>query len=232
MSEKLPKALPIFPLVGVLLLPGGRLPLHVFEARYRHLLEDVLEGDSMIGVIQPRRRSQADDISDDAYAEELSEELSSIDDEEPLYDVGCVGHVDRCEPLQDGERYVILLRGVRRFRVARELASRRGYRRIEADYAPFAGDEDEPEEIISSARIMKALHTFGEGHQITFELDRLRDLPGVALLTSVAMALPFAPEEKQALLEAPGVVERLETLLTLMEMGVGLPRGPEPPLLN
>lgn len=226
MSQKLPKVLPVFPLTGVLLLPGGRLPLHVFELRYRNMLEDALEGDAMIGIIQPRGLRQADDI----FPDELpSPEAGG---EPPLYDVGCVGHVERCEPIQEGGRYVILLRGVCRFRVEKELPPHRGYRRVKPEYHVYDYDEEETKAVIPSERIMEALSSFGEEHQIVFELDRLRDLPGLALLNSVAMALPFAPEEKQALLEAADVEKRLETLLTLMEMGIALHQGREPELTN
>ncbi len=226
MSQELPKVLPVFPLTGVLLLPGGQLPLQVFELRYRNMLEDVLESDSMIGIIQPRDQGQPDDV----FADDLPP-MAAEDEPPPLYDVGCVGHVERCEPLQGSERFFILLRGVCRFRVERELTPRRGYRRVEPDYDDYTDDE-ETETVISSERIMETLAAFGEGHQVVFELDRLRDLPGLALLNNVAMALPFAPEEKQALLEAPDVEQRLETLLTLMGMGLELQHGQEPQLLN
>jgi len=190
------------------------------------MLEDVLESDSMIGIIQPRGPRHADDIDPD--------ELPQVEDaaEPALYDVGCVGHVERCEPLQEGGRYVILLRGVCRFRVKSELEPHRGYRRVQPEYHVYDYDEEETKAVIPSDRIMEALASFGEEHQVAFELDRLRDLPGLALLNSVAMALPFAPEEKQALLEAADVEQRLETLLTLMEMGIALRRTQEPELTN
>lgn len=213
-SHELPDILPLFPLSGVLLLPGGRLPLHVFELRYRNMVEDAMADVPFIGVIQPIDTT-------DVFHDELPEES---DDHPPLYEVGCAGAVERCDTLPDG-RHLILLQGVRRFRVRRELPLHRGYRRVEADYGDYAIDEEVADVEVPADRLMQALADFGEDHRITFELEKLRELPGLALLNSVAMVLPFPPAEKQALLEAPNVEERFETLITLMHMGIELRPG-------
>ncbi len=214
-ARDLPEILAIFPLSGVLLLPGGRLPLHVFELRYRNMVEDAMAGEAVIGIIQPRRDA----------GEVFQDELPGPSAERPgLYEVGCAGVIERCDKMADG-RFVILLQGVCRFRVREELPLRRGYRRVKADFGDFEIDEHVEEAEIDSERLMRALAVFGEEHRITFELDKLRDLPGLALLNSVAMVLPFPPPEKQALLEAPGIEERFETLITLMDMGIELRQG-------
>jgi len=209
-----PEILPVFPLTGALLLPGGRLPLHVFELRYRNMVEDALEGDGFIGMIQPFRP-----------APQLDERQ-----EPDLYEVGCAGVIERWEQTDD-RRYVIILKGVARFRVCEELESVRGYRRVEADYEGFAGDLEEAPADVAADRIIEALRAFGEAHQVPLELGKLDQLSGLALLNSVAMALPFQPAEQQALLEAPDVDQRLETLLALMDMGIEMrPEGPSPSL--
>lgn len=218
-SPELPEILPIFPLNGVVLLPGGRLPLHVFELRYRNMVEDAMAGDPYVGMIQPLEKT----------GEVLADELPDPAAEGPsLYEIGCAGVIERCDTLPDG-RHLILLQGVRRFRVRRELDPRRGYRRVEADYDDFAVDDEVGDAEVPAERLMQALATFGQGHSIRFELDKLRELPGLALLNSVAMVLPFPPAEKQALLEAPNIGERYETLLTLMTMGIELPQGDSSP---
>jgi len=223
-TSELPEILPIFPLNGVVLLPGGRLPLHVFELRYRNMVDDVMADDEpYVGIIQPLEPT----------GEVLAEELPDPSAAEPsLYAVGCAGMIERCDTLPDG-RHLILLQGLRRFRVRRELPPHRGYRRVEADYGDFAVDDRVGEAEVPADRLMQALADFGQGHRIQFELDKLGQLPGLALLNSVAMVLPFPPEEKQALLEAPDVSERYETLLTLMNMGIELRQdGPSSPSLN
>ena len=220
--DVLPQILPVFPLSGALLLPGGRLPLHVFEQRYRNLVEDALDGDYAIGIIQPCRGQP-----------EVQLEIGEGGESEPpeLYGVGCAGLIERSERLRDG-RYIILLRGVRRFRVERELPTSRGYRQVVADYEGFAVDSRDIEAEVEPDRLMDRLRHFAEVHQVPLELDRLRELSGLALLNSVAMALPFAAAEKQALLEAPDVRQRHEMLLTLLDMGLELRSDVPPPLLN
>ncbi len=220
--QAVPESLPVFPLLGALLLPGGRLPLHIFEQRYRNMMEDVLAGDQTIGVIQPMS-TQPQTYSDS----ESEEELGNPD----LYEVGCVGLVERWERLPDG-RFIILLQGVRRFRVARELPLKRGYRRVVADLASFPIDTADLDAEVDPDRLMAALRQFAELNKVTLELDRLGELSGLALLNSIAMALPFPPAEKQALLEAPGVDDRHDMLLTLLEMGLELRSDSPPPLSN
>ncbi len=223
--------LPVFPLAGALLLPGGRLPLHIFEQRYCHMIEDALEGDRLIGIIQPLSGwSEPDRETEDVPVD--GRPAGPPEGNGPrLYEVGCVGLIERSECLADG-RYVLLLKGERRFRVRRELPMRRGYRLVEADHEGFAADLQDVDVEVSPEQLMTALRRLAELHQVPLELDRLGELSGLALLNSIAMALPFQPEEKQALLEAPDVEQRHRMLLTLFELGVELRPDMPPPTLN
>lgn len=207
-ESPLPSILPVFPLTGSLLLPGNFLPLNVFEPRYRAMVEDAMEGERHIGMIQPFTPRQ-----DNWPA------LEEPPENPELYAVGCAGRIERCEPQPDG-RFLILLKGVSRFRVQRELPLQRGYRRVLAGYEDFAEDPSEPGRFLDSARLMRAARVLGEKHGFSFDLDVLGALPGVSLLNGLAVALPFQPAEKQALLEAPGPEEREELLLSLMGMGL------------
>lgn len=241
-DDLLPAALPVFPLTGSLLLPGNWLPLNVFEPRYRNLVEDAIgkrpaqrpgqrrskardageradaggdaasrRGPSWIGMIQPRVPQQDHWPALDA---------PPINPE--LYTVGCAGRIERCEPQPDG-RYLILLKGVSRFRVRRELALRHGYRRVAADYSEFAADLGEPAVELDPAPVLRALRAFGQQQGLSFDFDVLAALTGVALINGLAVALPFPPAEKQLLLEAEGPHQRQQLLLTLMGMGVEPP---------
>jgi Lon protease-like protein len=165
-------------------------------------------GASWIGMIQPRVPHQ-----DNWPA--LDEPPTNPE----IYTVGCAGRIERCEPQEDG-RYHILLKGVCRFRVRRELALRRGYRRVAADYAEFAADLGESEVELDPAPLLRAVRAFGRAQGLSFDLDVLATLPGVALLNGLAVALPFPPAEKQLLLEADGPPQREQLLLTLMGMEV------------
>lgn len=224
MSELiLPTVLPIFPLTGSLLLPGNLLPLNVFEPRYRNLVADALEGERLVGMIQPLVPRQDNWV-----------EAAQGSDDPELYSVGCIGRIDECEPQQDG-RYLILLRGVCRFRVRNELPLYREYRRVQADSSEFQSDLGELQVDVNPARLMRALRAFGVAHDLEFDFDLLGSVPGISLLNGLSVALPFRPAEKQALLEAAGPAEREEMLLTLMGMGIE-PLSTDdyyaPPILN
>jgi Lon protease-like protein len=206
-----PSIIPVFPLTGSLLLPGTLLPLNVFEPRYRNMVADALEEGMHIGMIQPvvPRLDNFGDLLDPTEVERAPE----------LYHVGCVGRIDRSEVQPDG-RYEIVLRGVCRFRIREELPEHRGYRRVRADYAEFLIDQGELQSFINPSRMLASLRAFGEKHGLEFDFDLLGDLPGISLLNGLAVALPFRPEEKQALLEAAGPMERERLLLMLMGMGI------------
>lgn len=204
-----PSTLPVFPLTGTLLLPGSYLPLNIFEPRYRNLVADVLEGDRCMGMIQPVVPRQ-DNRPDPALV---------APDHPDLYGVGCAGVIEKAEKQEDG-RYLILLRGLCRFRVEDELPVQRGYRRVRAAYGDFRDDFEEPEKELEGGALLAALEAFGEQHQLSFDMERLKLMPGVALLNGLSVALPFPPGEKQALLEAESVEARREMLLSLMGMGL------------
>lgn len=213
MRVETPQELPVFPLTGVLLLPGNFLPLNVFEMRYRNLVEDVMEGHRGIGMIQPRT-PQPDNFG------------LALDSRPELYPVGCLGVIERCERQPDG-RFQIVLRGVTRFRTLRELAPRRGYRRVAAAYADFADDLEQDEGGLDRSRLLAAADGFGREHGLEFDADLLRALPARSLVNALSASLPFAPVEHQALLEAATVAERQELLLTLIEMAVGPVEEPD-----
>jgi len=223
-----PRILPIFPLTGVVLLPLNWLPLHVFEPRYRALVEDAMAGEGFIGMIQPL--VPQDDNSPDPDADP--------GDGPVVYPVGCAGRIERCERRPDG-RFLILLRGVRRFRVREELAPRRGYRRVEADYGDFAADLAEADAEVDPAPALAAARALGRARGFELDVDKLAGLPGSSLVNGLAAAMPLSPAEKQALLEAPDPPARQELLTALLEMNAGTAAAhssdgedDHPPLVN
>ncbi|MBT7943025.1 MAG: peptidase S16, partial [Alphaproteobacteria bacterium] len=121
----LPETLAIFPLAGVLLLPTGNLPLHIFEPRYRNMITDAMGRDRMIGMVQPRKP-------------ETACPAGSVDDNEAVYHTGCVGRITDFSESEDGG-FLISLNGVIRFQVAEELPLEKGYRRVRPDYTAFMG---------------------------------------------------------------------------------------------
>ena len=215
--ESLPAIIPVFPLTGCILLPGNWLPLHIFEPRYRNLVADARTGDGLIGLVQPR----VPDL--DNWG------LSLLPGKVPeLCAIGGVGRIERCQPEPDG-RFHILLRGISRFRLERELPLHNGYRRFEVAFADFAGDPGEPESVLEPGPLLEAMRVLQTSHNLAIDADDFRHLPGVAIVNGLSAALPFTAAEKQALLEAVDVRRRESLLLALMTMGFDPNSGRIPP---
>ncbi len=138
-----------------------------------------------------------------------------------LYQIGCLGRLSQFAETDDG-RYLITLTGVSRFRVLEELPVRRGYRRIAADFSPFAADLSPAGSDIGVRRgeLLAALRPFFTLHDIDANWDAIERMPEAALVTTLAMLCPFDDAEKQALLEAPTEADRAADLLALLLMSV------------
>ncbi len=205
----LPEILPVFPLTGMLLLPGTILPLHIFEPRYRNLVEDALQGEAVFGMIQP------------FVPQHDNRPLPGAEKDSPeLYRVGCAGHIERWEKLPD-DRYVIQLRGVNRFRFEQEMPLLRGYRRVKANYSAFPDFSAEQGWRCDRDNVIEALARYATVHGFELEVDQVRRLADVELINLLGVALPFHPAEKQALLEAPSLKDRETVLLDLLHLGAG-----------
>ncbi|MFC3226128.1 LON peptidase substrate-binding domain-containing protein [Marinibaculum pumilum] len=197
--EARPPTLPIFPLPGVLLLPGGKLPLNIFEPRYLQMTEDAMASHRMIGMVQPQEA-----------------ELRAAKPQP--YKVGCAGRITSFSETGDG-RYLITLTGIIRFRIVEELSVTTGYRQVVADYEEFGGDLEPPAaDALDGARLLNALRAYLSATGIPADWDSINRAPLPTLVTSLAMICPFSASEKQALLEAPDAAERARTLVALMEM--------------
>ncbi|HUK07377.1 MAG TPA: LON peptidase substrate-binding domain-containing protein [Stellaceae bacterium] len=206
-AADLPEVIPIFPLTGVLLLPQGRLPLNIFEPRYLAMISDALVYPRLIGMVQPLEGKG--DVG-----------------EPPVYPVGCAGRIISFSETDDG-RYLITLTGVARFAIAGELPLVKGYRTIKADWSRFERDVASAAGApIDRARLLGALKIYFERHAITCDWDAIQKAPEQHLVTTLAMACPFSPGEKQALLEAKDLAERTRLLTALIEMGGAA--APEP----
>jgi uncharacterized protein len=198
--ETLPATLPIFPLTGVLLLPRGKLPLRIFEPRYLAMTHDVMAGERMIGMVQP---SDPKDSGENP----------------PVYRTGCAGRITSCSETEEGH-FLITLTGVARFDIRDELQLLKGYRRVHPDWAPYRRDLADDAGRVDRERLQAALKLYFKRHEISADWDMIRSTADERLVTSLAMICPFAPSEKQALLEAGDLAERAEVMIALIEMGV------------
>lgn len=211
----LPNILPVFPLQGALLLPGGQLPLNIFEPRYRAMIEDAMGGARLVGMIQPRVK-----------------ERIAADDAPALYAAGCVGKITSFTETSDG-RYLINLTGICRFAVARELPPLRGYRRVEPDWAPYLGDfEAPPESAFDRPGLIAALKSYLARNEFGADWKAVEGTGTADLVVLLAAMCPFDAIEKQALLEAPDAAERGRVLISLLAMGRGADKGERPSRMN
>jgi len=198
--EDLPAEIPIFPLTGVLLLPGGKLPLNIFEPRYLNMTSTALAGDRMIGMIQPTGDNEG------AQPE--------------VYRTGCAGRLTSFSETEDG-RYLITLSGYLRFDIRQELPLRDGFRTVVPDWTPYREDlaEDDSERI-DRDRMLRALNGYFAANQVDANWDAIKDTPTDRLVNALAMMCPFQPSEKQALLEAATLVDRADVMVALLEMSL------------
>ena len=207
--EQLPEALPIFPLSGVLLLPGGKLPLNIFEPRYLAMVFDALAGHRMIGMVQP--------VQPGGFA---GDGLPSEDGRPRVHRIGCAGRITSFNETDDG-RLLLALGGVCRFEIARELdPAQGGYRRVSAVYSPYRADLDHADDTVEldRERLMAALAAFFRARNLSTDWDAVKQAADANLVTSLSMVLPFGPAEKQALLEAADSTARARLLIALLEM--------------
>jgi len=190
MTVRATQRLSIFPLAGALLFPRGQLPLHIFEPRYRALVSDALVRDRRIAMIQPRDPAKPP----------------------ALFDVGCVGHIREVERLDDG-RFNLVLDGVSRFRMVRELDVTTPFRQVEGDIADF--NDAEPAEALPSvvrAEIEREAQRFAEARGIVVDWNAVNRLDDETLVNGIAQIAPFDIATKQALLEAPTLSDRADML--------------------
>jgi Lon protease-like protein len=198
----LPDTIPVFPLPGALLLPRTRLPLHIFEPRYLAMLDDSLKTPHrLIGMVQPRD-----------MAGKAANRLQSI---------GCAGRVTGFSETEDG-RYMITLAGLSRFRIQQEVSGFTPYRKADVSWSGFERDLGavESDARFDRAAFLTLLGRFFDSRNLSTDWQSLKEAEDELLINSLSMLCPFEPEDKQALLEAPSLSTRRETLVTLIEFAL------------
>lgn len=204
-AADLPATVPVFPLSAALLLPGGRMPLNIFEPRYLQMIDEAMAGGRLIGMIQPA----------------LDGALRA-DGEPALCQVGCLGRVTSLSETGDG-RYLISLHGVCRFRVVEEVAARTPFRQCRI--VPFAADLDERgAEEVDRPALLRAFRAYLEANGLDADWEGVSRAENATLVNALSMMAPYGPAEKQALLEAPDLRTRAETLIAITEMAMARDR--------
>lgn len=200
-AQDLPDTIPVFPLPGALLLPRARLPLHIFEPRYLAMLDDTLKtSHRLIGMVQPREVPNG---------------------ETRRHSIGCAGRLTAFSETEDG-RYMITLSGVSRYRILEEVEGFTPYLRARVDWADFHRDLGQTEEdpAFDRSAFLDLLARFFQARSLSTDWDTLKEAEDELLINSLSMLCPFEVEDKQALLEAPSLGTRRETLVTLIEFAL------------
>ncbi len=190
--------LSVFPLPGALLFPGMHLPLHIFEPRYKAMVSDAMARDRRIGMIQPRPGTLR------------------RDGEPALFDLGCVGRIAEIEALDDG-RYNLVLRGVSRFRIVRELEVTTPFRQVEATLLESGDEEAQILALGQRAALELESRRFADTQGYAVDWEAVGRLDDEALVNGIAQIAPFDVAAKQALLESPDLAARAELTIQLMQ---------------
>lgn len=207
LASEIPTILPVFPLSGALLLPGGNMPLNVFEPRYLAMMDAALSGNRLLGIIQPEL--------------DHDERL----DVPPLCDIGCVGRITAMQETGDG-RLVVNLSGVCRFRVLEEVEGASGFRQVRVK--PFEDDlaeKPDAEMAVDRDALLETFRQFLEANELEADWEGVSEASTETLVNSLSMMSPYGAAEKQALLEAPDLKTRAETLIAITEIALARESG-------
>ena len=197
----LPETVPVFPLAGALLLPGGQMPLNIFEPRYLEMIDDAMRGEKIVGMVQPCLKSDY-----------------SGNDRPPLSKIGCLGRISALQETGDG-RYLISLCGVTRYKIVDESETATSYR--QCDISIFEQDLAERNSTqcnVDRDSLLQAFQNFLTANKMEADWKTINDTDTCTLVTALCMMCPFGAAEKQALLEAPDLEKRAETLIAISEI--------------
>ena len=191
--SELPKSIPLFPLDNVLLLPFGKLPLNIFEERYINMVLDSLKTNRMIGIIQPKNNNNE------------------------LFTMGCVGRITSYIETPD-YRLVLNLEGVCRFVLNNRDLSPKGYYQGSVDCGDYFDDLKDMEPNLDRNSLIQKYSNFFKIKKLDIDKDVLAETSNLQLLSTLAMLAPFNKIDKQAILESSNVMERVNTLNSILDL--------------
>jgi len=192
-EKDLPSTLPLFPLNNVLLLPFGKLPLNIFEERYIKMSLDSLQNNRMIGIIQPKN------------------------DNNELFMMGCIGKITSYIETPDF-RIVLNLEGICRFVIQERYLTQNGYYQASINVNDFLDDLNEIEPNIDRNSLIKKYENFFKMRKLEIDKNILQETSNLQLLSTLAMLAPFNKIDKQAILESPNILDRMETIHSILDL--------------
>ena len=189
--KKFPEVIPIFPLSGVIYFPKTNLPLNIFEQRYLDLVNDAYNKNKLMGMVQSKKESNT------------------------VYDVGCLGKISDYQKSKDG-RVLINLTGVSRFKILKEITNTKLYREFQVDYQNFNKDTENFDNEIDTISLMENAKAFFKKNGLLLNWREFEKLDPNQQINTLAMIAPVTNEEKQKLLEAVTIENKIETLESII----------------
>ena len=189
--KKFPEIIPIFPLSGVIYFPQTNLPLNIFEQRYLDLVNDAYNKNKLMGMVQSKKESNT------------------------VYDIGCLGKISDYQKSRDG-RILINLTGISRFKILKEISSQKLYREFQVDYQNFDKDIENIHKKIDVSGLMEKAQTFFKRSGLLLNWREFDKLDLNQRINTLAMIAPITNEEKQKLLEAISIENKIDTLESII----------------
>ena len=189
--KKFPDVIPVFPLSGVIYFPNTNLPLNIFEQRYLDLVNDAFNKDKLMGMVQSKKENNA------------------------VYDIGCLGKISDYQKSKDG-RILINLTGISRFKILKEVSSKKLYREFKVDYQNFSEDIENSNDDIDANNLMEKAKTFFKRNGLLLNWVEFEKLDQARRIDTLAMIAPVSNEEKQKLLEAVSIQNKVTTLESII----------------
>ena len=186
-----PKIIPVFPLSGVIYFPKTNLPLNIFEQRYLDLVNDAYNKDKLMGMVQSKKENHS------------------------VYEIGCLGKISDFQKSKDG-RILINLTGITRFKIIKEITNKKLYREFQVDYKNFLDDVNESDNEINLEELMEQTKIFFSRNGLLLNWKEFEKLNQDQKINTLAMIAPITNEEKQKLLEAISLENKLETLKSII----------------
>ena len=189
--KKFPNIIPIFPLSGVIYFPKTNLPLNIFEQRYLDLVNDAYNKDKLMGMVQSKK------------------------DDSGVYNVGCLGQISDYQKSKDG-RILINLQGISRFKILKEISSNKLYREFQVDYKNFVNDINYVEDKVDNGKLMEKAQIFFKRNGLLLNWKEFQKLDQTQKINTLSMIAPITNEEKQKLIEAISLENKVDTLNSII----------------
>ena len=186
-----PNSLPVFPLSGVIFFPKTNLPLNIFEQRYLNLVNDAYNKDKFMGMVQCQKGGKN------------------------VYQVGCLGKISDYQKSKDG-RILINLTGISRFKIQEEISNKKLYREFKVEYKEFNDDLKDIESEIDTESLMEKAQNFFKRNGLLLNWREFEKLGQSQRINTLAMIAPVTNEEKQKLLEAISIKDKVKTLESII----------------